>query len=339
MSRAELEAAIRANRDDAAAYDVYADWLIAHGDPHGELIALERKGDPSLYPRIFELRDALVRWPDDADVGDYAFEADFATTWRWGLWDRVAISCSSGMTDGYYDTPALAQFAFAHPACVALRVLRFDLYDWRFASPADVPPVLAAAEGHAWARELHTLHAGEIDTSGPPQGGAQLGRCSGAISRIFPGLRVLALLGEEIELAELALPRLTALHVFTPELTDVQLAELYAAKLPALEHVELDTADLAPAAVAAIATGVFPKLRMLSVRSDAVVDELAHALASSPVAARLEHLELRLSDDAARALDAATLPRLRSLILAGIDKETRAQLVNRFPRAHVNARD
>jgi uncharacterized protein (TIGR02996 family) len=41
MRNAEIEAAILAAPDDPSAYLVYADWLQARGDPHGELIALQ----------------------------------------------------------------------------------------------------------------------------------------------------------------------------------------------------------------------------------------------------------------------------------------------------------
>ena len=336
MRRAELEAAIRANRDDGAAYDVFADWLLAHGDPLGELIALERRDDPSLGSRILDLRAELVRWPDPPDLSDNAFRNGFDASWRWGLWDRVAISCLSSIRECRDDTPAVAQLGFAHPACAALRELHFDLHDWRFDADVDEPPVLAAADGHAWARELHTLHAGQID---PALGlAAELGRCSGAISRIFPGLRVLALFGDDVELAELELRRLTKLHLFMPGLSEARIAELCAATLPALEHLELDTEELAPAPLVAIATGVFPTLRSLSIHGDTAVDDFARSLASSPIAARLEHLELELTDGTALALDPANLPRLRSLAIRGIESSTRARLVDRFPRASINAR-
>lgn len=41
----ELEAAIRADRDDPGPYEVYADWLQSQGNPLGELIMLQRALD------------------------------------------------------------------------------------------------------------------------------------------------------------------------------------------------------------------------------------------------------------------------------------------------------
>jgi uncharacterized protein (TIGR02996 family) len=334
VTRKALEAAIRVNRDDGAVYDVYADWLIARGDPFGELIALERRDDPALRARVLELRDELVRWPDGDEI-DYAFRNDFTTTWHWGLWEHITIACTSGMTDGQYETPALAEFAFGHPACVALRELEFELYDWRFGySDTDVPTPLAAADGRAWASELHTLHVGSPDTFSSGEYNSQLGRCSGAISRIFPGLRTLALFAAELELAELELPRLTELQIFSAALTAERLAELCGARVPALERLVLDASgsELAFAELAPIIDGcLFPRLGSLSLRGDGEADELVRSLPGSPLAARLQHLELPLSDDAAIALSAVALPRLRSLSVRGIGEEARARLASRFP--------
>ncbi len=332
--RDALEAAIRADRDDGATYDVYADWLLARGDPLGELIALERRDDPALRPRVLELRDELVRWPEDNAI-DYGFRNDFTTSWHWGLWQRVAIRCSSGMTDGRYETPELAQFAFGHRVCVALRELAFELYDWRFGYPdVDVPSPLGAAEGHAWAPELHTLHVGSPDAFSLGEYNSRLGRCSAAISRIFPGLRTLALFAAELELAELELARLTELQIFSTGLTAERLAELCGARVPALGRLVLDAGheELAFAELAPIFDGdVFRRLVSLSLRGDGEADELVRSLPGSPLAARLQHLELPLSDDGAIALSAAVLPRLRSLSVHGIGEQARARLASRFP--------
>jgi uncharacterized protein (TIGR02996 family) len=230
--REALEAAIRANRDDGAAYDVYADYLIAHGEPHGELIALERRLEHSdsaaMRARANELIAALVAWSGDPDISDHAFHTDFKLRWRWGLWDAVAISCSSGMKDGSYDCPALAHYAFAHPACIALRELHYDLHDWRFRRDVELPPVLAAAEGHAWARELRSLVLGA-----PPHGewgslNNSLGETGAAISRIFPRLATLALWANQFGLAALDLPVLDQLAIRTAALSRAHVAELCA---------------------------------------------------------------------------------------------------------------
>ena len=333
MSRAAIEAAIRANRDDGACYDVYADWLSAHDDPFGELIALERRDDPALRPRIIDLRAELVRWPEHAGN-------DVRAMWRWGLWDTVAIACSTGSTDGRYDAPALAEFAFPHPACAVLRHLHFDLHDWRFAGDVEVPPVLAAAEGHAWARELDQLSVGVFELDAYDVS-SRIGRCSAAISRIFSGLRHLVLFGADIELGELVLSRLRELHVVTHDPIGAWLGGLLAAQLPALEQVELDGGTRGPGPppgqLAAIVDGRFPRLRSLSLRGAGIADELARALPGSPFAAQVEHLELALTDDTALALTGAQFPRLRSLMIRGIGNAVRRQLATRFPRVALHA--
>src|SRR5262249_42290216 len=64
----EMLAAIYAAPDDLSVRDVYADWLIEHGDPRGELIALQRarsagRSTPKTEQRERALLDEHgVRW-------------------------------------------------------------------------------------------------------------------------------------------------------------------------------------------------------------------------------------------------------------------------------------
>jgi uncharacterized protein (TIGR02996 family) len=73
---AALEAAIIANPDDDAAYLVYADWLLARGDPRGDLIALQHADKPESAAL---LEQHLGDWLGISDLGRVRL------TWRWGF--------------------------------------------------------------------------------------------------------------------------------------------------------------------------------------------------------------------------------------------------------------
>jgi hypothetical protein len=99
-----------------------------------------------------------------------------------------------------------------------------------------------------------------------------------------------------------------------------------ASELPALEHLELwlgrsdDGADCTAADLEPILSGArLPRLRHLALRNSEIQDEVAAAVASAPVVARLEVLDLSmgtLSDDGAAALlDGRQLTHLKKLDL------------------------
>ena len=83
----ELEANILAHPDDREAYLVYADWLQSHGDPRGELVAVQTKltqgANPALSAREQELFAAHAgEW-----LGELAkfSPKDLAITWAFKL--------------------------------------------------------------------------------------------------------------------------------------------------------------------------------------------------------------------------------------------------------------
>jgi predicted DNA-binding WGR domain protein len=94
-----------------------------------------------------------------------------------------------------------------------------------------------------------------------------------------------------------------------------QLREICAAKLPALEHLELwlgeenygwngTVADLQPL----LSGKLFPKLRYLGLRDSAIANEVAAAVAKAPVLKKIRVLDLslgNLGDEGARALAAS----------------------------------
>jgi hypothetical protein len=130
--------------------------------------------------------------------------------------------------------------------------------------------------------------------------------------------------GEGLTLGALAHDRLRELTLQTGGLDGQVIREVGAARLPALEHLELwlgtedyggtaTVEDLAPI----LAGGAFPRLHTLGLRDSAIADEVAAALAGAPLLERLRVLDLSLgtlTDAGAEALLASpALARLERL--------------------------
>jgi uncharacterized protein (TIGR02996 family) len=348
-----LEALIRADRDNGAAYDVYSDWLQSHGNLVGDLIAVQRALDAADSAEL-RLREAELVAALDAPRDSGVAQGDVEPTWRWGLWDTLRIRSIVGGTsrDAEIDTEAAARFAFAHTACVALRELQIDIADWRYRT-LDPPLLLELAAEQAWAGALRVLGLG-VPFKSPWRdsvAGMSIGDTCGQIRATFPRLTELSLCGD-FSLDELAFDELATLVIATTELTPANVAELYAAQLPALTDLELwigwsrdatiTLADLAPL----LAGQVFPRLAKLGVCNADFADDLAHIIHHAPIAAQLTRLDLSkgtLTQAGAIALagNAACFPRLRTLDVSAsyLDDNTVAALRRSFGHVDVIAGD
>lgn len=143
----------------------------------------------------------------------------------------------------------------------------------------------------------------------------------------FPRLEIVCVRGTNgLSLGKLRHNHLRQLTIESGGLPREILGEIAAASLPVLEHLELylgdsgygwdgTTNDLAP-----ILSGtLFPSLKYLGLRNSEIADEVAKAVAQSPLLERLEVLDLSkgtLGDEGALALLAApALKRLKKLDL------------------------
>jgi uncharacterized protein (TIGR02996 family) len=100
-SNASLEAAILENPDDDAPYLVYADWLMAEGDPRGELIVMQHDADEADGARKTTLKRAV-----NAHLAKHVshfygplarFEnGTFKALWRYGYVRRLELQWKNG---------------------------------------------------------------------------------------------------------------------------------------------------------------------------------------------------------------------------------------------------
>jgi hypothetical protein len=147
----------------------------------------------------------------------------------------------------------------------------------------------------------------------------------GPVLAAYPGLEYFRVRGGNgLSLGKLDHPNLKTLIVETGGLPTNVIEEVGAARLPALEHLELwlgsdhygfeaGVEDLQP-----ILDGTpFPRLRYLGLRNSVISDDIARALHGAPVLAQLEVLDLSmgtLGDEGAEALLAnPAIRRLRML--------------------------
>lgn len=136
----------------------------------------------------------------------------------------------------------------------------------------------------------------------------------------YPNLTHLAIRGgNNLRLAGLALPHLTTLVIETGGMARETLADVLGAELPELRHLQLylgdesygaDTtiADLAPL----LRGELFPSLEYLGLQDCEYTDDIARALAGSPLLERISVLDLSqgtLTDAGAAALAAAPAAR------------------------------
>jgi uncharacterized protein (TIGR02996 family) len=86
---AELEAAVLDDPDNDEAWLVLADWLQQQGDPRGELIALDVKGDEAASGRHLELHEAAL-------IGSLEPHLDMFQ-WKRGYIHRARLACSTDL--------------------------------------------------------------------------------------------------------------------------------------------------------------------------------------------------------------------------------------------------
>jgi uncharacterized protein (TIGR02996 family) len=340
-----LESEIRKHRDDPAPYMVYADWLQGQGCAFGELLAYAQRKKPKQERAIA----AKIGVPP----------ADMATVgWRFGMWQWLKLdnTVDSMPEKDEFDPIAFARALFTSPFCAALEELRIGMLRWDYQDQADV---VAEAGKQAWAQDLVRLRVGDVGEDIDMNHHA-IGEIAKPISKAFPNLESLWLHSgsqdwsgpRTFEIAGLELPKLRELTIETCAMSRKRMKALAAAKLPALEHLELwfgskdGDGNATIADVAPVWTGAFPEVRHLGLRNTELVLDIVRLLPDSKLAKQLVTLDLSkgtFGDAEAEELaaGAAKFSALTSLVVddswltaAGIRTLKKA-----FPKAKLSAKD
>jgi predicted DNA-binding WGR domain protein len=225
---------------------------------------------------------------------------------------RVAITFTDDYETEHSLTDNLAAF-LAEPAAERAQGLVIGMWGSPDAAPQDSAPVVEALVA---ARDklpnLKYLFLGDIVTEENEVSWIQQSDVS-PLFEAYPRLEEFRVRGtSDLSLGTLRHKNLKTLAIETGGLPVRVLREVCAAKLPALEHLELwlgeenygwdgTVEDLKP-----ILSGkLFPKLRYLGLRDSAIANEVAAAVAAAPVLKKVRVLDLslgNLGDEGAEAL-------------------------------------
>ena len=338
----KLEAAIRANRDDAAAYMVYADWLQGQGSPLGDLIAFAQRGKKKQAEGLAK----KVGLPP----------ADFAkTTAKHGLWDSLKIDNELDNSDDDWDPLPPIRKLFASPLCAVLDELRIGMVRWNL---YDQPKIIDAAAEHAWAKDLRSLAVGDVDGNIDMDHHA-IGDVGKHITKAFPKLESLFLhsgsqswrnKGESFGTSGLELPKLQKLVVETCAMTAKRVKGFFGG-LPNAKFVELWFGDPERGPLARLGDlmpifdgRAFPKLEHLGLCNTKLSTEIVRFLPSTKIAKQLVGLDLSRGtfyDEDAKELiaEAKAFPKLQTLDISRswLTKSAIASLKKAFPKVKITA--
>ncbi len=313
VSNPELEAEIRANRSDEAAYLVYADWLTANGDPRGELAMVQHKGLHAREQEILTANGGFLAGvsPEVASV-----------RWRLGTWEMLRFMNDMDWMDSSFDTRAVASRLFDHPAAACLDELRVGILRWEDQAE-DVPALLDEAAGRAFAPHLRKLVFGDggemedVDNAHHSVGDLSV------ISRAFPRLEELHIWGYEIALGEaLELPELRSLRIETCGLSRAALAAVTRPTWGKLARLDVwfGSSDYGSEATLEdlrrlLDGSAIPHVRHLGLMNAELANEIASVLGGAKVLAQLESLDLSMGtlDDAGAGALVAAAPAWKHL--------------------------
>lgn len=312
---AELERAIEANPDDTDAYSVLADWLQAHGEPRGELIALMLAGKTAQAEQLIAAKPDYFLGPLAEHVKTREYEVRDAFTWRHGFIHAARLSYDSYATNDRIELAEVLSALLTHPSGRYLRELSFGFNgDPNEASLQSLIDVIAREARPT----LRKVHFGDYRFAG---GGAvgmygndteiswySVGNLSNvwqALPRvetvIVQGGSAESAMAGGLELGAIELPALRHLEIRSGGLAVANARAAMGAKAPSLEHLEIwfgddmyggDTtsADVEPL----LARTDLPQLRHLGLRNAMFTDELPELLASSALLRQITTLDLSL---------------------------------------------
>jgi uncharacterized protein (TIGR02996 family) len=338
----KLESMLADNPEDTASWQVYADWMLEHEQPWGEVIALACNGKRSKKQQDEVTKDLL------RDIDDSSIE------WRLGTIEKVSLGPQDKPAEGNTMADVLKR-VFAHPAGRFVRELELGLppnddIDWSFDSvleviaKAGVLPLLRVVDMSPEAEHMDQeswRRIGDI-------------RC---LWKNAPNLRELHMRGSSgsddgtpIKMGDVVAPLLEKFIYISSGLDKSVPIALGEASLPELRHLELyfgnddygNTCKLKSLAGILEGKGL-PRLEYLGLENSEWETDLIAALVKAPIVKRLKTLDLSkgtLFREGAAALiaNAAAFRHLEKLDLTDnyLEDEQCAAIKQAIPCAEVD---
>ena len=340
---ASLEAEIRKHRDDPAAYLVYADWLQGKGSKFGEMIVFanrkKQKQATAIAAKVCTLPPKMG-----------------TVTWQSGFWNTIHLQNDLEWMEGF-DILRFVRGVFGSPLCAVLEELKLGILQW---DNSEQSVVLAEAGKHAWAKDLLRLRIGDVGDADVDMDHHSVGDVGKVITKNFPNLESLFMRSGEdygsnsaFGIAGLDLPKLKELTIQTCALSRKRMKSLTAAKLPALDKLELWFGSRERGANATLADvmpvwdgKLFPRLRHLGLCNSELVLDVIRLLPEGKLAKQLVSLDLSkgtLGDDGVPELveSAKKFPALETLCVddSWISPAGVRALKKGFPGVAISAKD
>ncbi len=315
--REALIAAIERSPDDIEGYAAYGAWLREQGDVRGHLIDAQcegRSGRELLAQHGAELWGTAAAYA--RATTPHGSPRARLTAWHWGfletlwLYDQIDYEERTyGRGIGTYDTVVALDALLACPSArfvreLAIGTLAFD----------DLYTRVAEVIARRAPRTLRKLTLGDSDAD---DGNVSTISDLGALS-VLGHLDTLVLVADVIRPGRGRPPALRELDVTTDISRHSSLPELCVASWPGVAklRLELGRNTLTAFSLSPVLHGAaFPDVVELTLGLTSS-PELCEAVATSPLAARLETLDLSgtlLADDDARSLSRGGFARLRTL--------------------------
>jgi uncharacterized protein (TIGR02996 family) len=286
----ELEARCLEAPDDPAPWSIYADWLQAHGDPRGEIAALQLAGRRAEARRVLGAHLAELT---GSDAESFVFE------YRHGFARRATIRLGPADFDDpeRCDLAALTQTLLTSPMARFLDALRFGLAG--FSSDNDWAPSLRAVIDSPRAPHLRELAFDAFSYEDSELSWVSYGDFTGLLERLPALEHVHIRSGAGGTLGGLQLPRLRTLIRESGGLAATEIEAIVRARWPNLEHLEIwfgaanygaeGTIDMLGPIFAA---RELPRLVHLGLVNAELVEDAIDALAHSRVLPQLHSLDL-----------------------------------------------
>ena len=295
-SDAALEKAIIANPHDDAAYLVYGDWLQGHGDPRGELIALQAGNKDKVAKKYIKDHADYLLGPlkqHQKCYDDFNGKKPDAFTWKNGFIYRARLAHNeyADQWRGKLATDVMLPL-LQHPSGKFLVELVLNEND----DPSedtldDIFDVIAK-------HPMPTLRKLQIGDDVSQISWYRVGNI-GKIWKSVPNLTHFDIEAGEFELGTIELPNLVHAVFQTGGLSKTAAKSIAKAKWPKLEHLEVYFGDpqygctaTIKDAQAILENANVPKLRYLGLKNAEFQAELVPHLAKSKLVRQLHTLDM-----------------------------------------------